>query len=82
MPLPDSLGKPIDKLPPEEPFDNRGDNAPKGDGLCTIDKDGNVSNSELRDQLMEGVDDTEWRKHVLQYAIDSGVSKDLLHLLE
>ena len=57
-------------------------NLPLGDGLCTIDKEGNVSNFDLHDQLMEGVDDTKWRESVLQYAVDSGVSKDLLYLLK
>jgi hypothetical protein len=47
-----------------------------GDSACTVDVDGNVSNSWLHDQMLKGLDDEEFRQKTRQHLIDLGMTPE------
>jgi len=48
-------------------------NTTTGDSACSVDADGNVSNSWLHDEMLKGFDDRAFRMQTRQHLIDSGM---------
>ncbi len=51
------------------------------DGAASIDKDGNISNARLHEQLTEGVDDLKFRLETRRKMLAAGIPKEVMDRL-
>lgn len=63
---------PSTKPPPPKPAE--------GHEMCTMDENGNASNIDFCEAFLEGVDDSEQRKHAYEKAKAAGVCEEGLKL--